>query len=235
MSVQYMTKKYKNTTLLNWTNIGTIGLQARNKGEKPIMMPIKHSAEEFMKEYSIEMNNVLYPILSPDKGKYYKEVNIEDLDIKWLRLPSENELASLQKLFIENKGSKTIELKVHIHYNILANHPIPFVYYSPSSEAMMLCRKTEYCLIGGTTPKSGPFQYQTNEKDMLLSTGVHSDRSVFPPISQESKGCGLSYNVKVEANKSVFLYDWEINHANLYELETTHDYFKDLFTEKSYN
>lgn len=199
------------------------------------MKPLNQNVEQLSKEYLIKINNVTFPIMKSDIGQSFTELLIESLDIKWLRVPCENEHTTLQKLCFQNKSSKAIDVEILIHYKVRNEQPIPFVYYSPTSEAMMLCNRMEYCLIGGTSSYGGPLQYQTNEKDIELSVRVNSLRSVFPPFSQESNGCGMVYHLKIDGDESTYLYDWEIKHKNLFELETSHEYLRDLLGEKTFN
>lgn len=199
------------------------------------MKPINQTVEKMSKEYFIIINQVSYSILKSDINKSFNESLIENLDIKWVRLPSDNDYTTLQKICIQNKSSKALDIDILIHYRVREDHSIPFIYYSPASEAMMLCNKNEYSLIGGSSPYGGPSQYQTNEQDIELSGRLHSLRSVFPPFSQESKGCGMVYHITINGNDQTYLYDWEINHTNLYELETQHVHLKEILVEKTIN
>ncbi|WP_416149365.1 hypothetical protein ACM26V_24490 [Salipaludibacillus sp. HK11] len=199
------------------------------------MNRLQQGIKKYYKEYIIKMNNSSLPIIRLESGKQFIETFIGKLNVKWLRLPSEADCATLQKLCIHNESSSTVDFQILIQYKVLDNISIPFVYYSPTNEAMMICHNNEYSLIGGVSSQRGPSQYQTNEKDVELSERVESIQTVYPPISQDSKGFGMGYQLKVAANSHAHVYDWEINHHHLYELEKSHKHFKDLLAEKMFH
>lgn len=206
--------------------------KVNTKGENTIMKKPKNEVSQFYKEYLIKMKNTVIPFMRLTENMHYMESSTGNLNMKWINLPSDNEFTTLNKLMIENNTQTSVQLQLLIHYRVNSKRSIPFVYYSPNNEAIMVCNSSMYYLIGGLGPLGGPTQYQTNEIDLASSSTTDSNRSMYQPLSQESSAWGMVYDVLIEPNSIAHLYDWEIAHEQLYKLETIHEQYKELLGNK---
>ncbi|MCE7794266.1 hypothetical protein K8O68_17955 [Salipaludibacillus sp. CUR1] len=193
---------------------------------------LKHEGRPFVNEYLLTGLSDSLLTLKPSGSDHFLENYTTGVEIKWIHLPGHAEGTRLHKLLFRNLTPLTAHIQVRIHYNVLDYQSVPFVYFSPHNEAMMLCHDKSYYLIGGLGPSGGPLQYQTNETDLNNSLKCSPPHTFFQPVSQESSAWGMMYEIQLDPYGYAHLYDWEVSHDNLCALETSHESLRNLLGKK---
>lgn len=189
-------------------------------------------AAPFYNEYVFSLDQSTKQSLIPQQGLKFLEYEEKGIEMKWFHLPISINDSQLHKLVIYNHTNSHCHAKLMVQYHMKEALSVPFVYYSPHNESIMVCNEKEYYLVSGVGPKGGSSHYQTNEMDMESFLNEKTPSTIYPPISQHSYGWGMVYDVKIEPYKSVYIYDWTVRREKLYELEAVHKEFKELLGEK---
>ncbi|MGJ9381747.1 MULTISPECIES: hypothetical protein [Salipaludibacillus] len=186
----------------------------------------------FYNEYVLTINQGIKQSIIPQQGLKFLENEENGIRMKWFHLPISSGESQLHKLVIYNDKSDICHAKLMIQYHMKSSVSVPFVYYSPHNESIMVCDDQEYYLVSGIGPNGGSSQYQTNEIDMEAYLEDKSRSTIYAPISQHSYGWGMVYDITIEPHKNVSLYDWTVKREKLYDLESAHEEFKQLLGDK---
>lgn len=197
------------------------------------MTHIKDDIKQMSMTYMIKGHTFETLQVKPDGGNHFFECSREEVDIKWLVLSSNIKGTAIHKLMLHNTAEMPLSLQVRIHYKAMDRKSVPFVYYSPHNEAMMVCEERAYILAGGMGPGGGAVQYQTNARDVMASCDSENAQAVFQPLSPDSSEWAMVYDVSLRPFGKAHLYDWHVRHECLRELELIHDSLQGLFRKRS--
>ncbi|UTR14425.1 hypothetical protein MM221_17980 [Salipaludibacillus sp. LMS25] len=190
---------------------------------------LKNRVRPFVSGYLVRGEGQVYHSVQMNSNIAFQEVYVDNLAIKRVLLPDRSEGTRLNKLLIHNMSSKTIETEMKVHYYMNSGHLMPFVYYSPHYEALVACINDMYYVMGGMSQEGGPVQYQTNRHDINASTADNTAQAVYQPLTKNSAGWSLTFNLRLFPHDQTYMYDWELSQAELVKLEKEHIALRQLF------
>ncbi|SDY54005.1 hypothetical protein SAMN05421736_102215 [Evansella caseinilytica] len=190
------------------------------------MSVFPHVTAEYKKEYMFKGKDGFALTLNPEKFHHFCEGENGDISWKWIHLPMKAEGKQLNKLLLANNSEKSVNIDVLVRYEIFSDHNIPLVYFSPTREAIVLYDGSEYRIFGGISSHGNGDRFSTipvNVEQWKKSSAFH-----FQPLSKQSKGWSLEFQLHLKQGAASYLYEWEFKGGELQEIEEMHTQYQRL-------
>lgn len=191
---------------------------------------VQPKVTNFRKQYVLKHKDGAYIQLDPMEYSHYKEGKENEFDWKWIQLPMKMNGRYLNKLMFFNNTDEKLVVTVLIRYETQQVENSPFIYYSPTREAIIYFDNEGYRLFGGVAEQSIEEKYST--------VPIHLDKwkigFPFPiqPLQKRSEGWGMEFSLELQPRASNYLYEWEFCNDKLHEIEELHSRYQELLGKR---